>query len=164
LIKNGLGDKGRQKSLEGRETDEMGDRSKSRGLDPVDTKLAERHCCERACHSAAATSLDQQDLCLNHFLLRCYEQLEGVDPRGQKSREQRVDLAAVRAFIEECSHKALEVCLRSENLTNLERARLLDILLWASELFLVLRAPRVTFGDFAAAPDTRGAKRMASRF
>jgi hypothetical protein len=57
-----------------------------------------------------------------------------------------------------------EVCLQSENLTNLERARLLDVLLWASELFLVLRAPRVTLGDYAASPDTRGAKRMASHF
>ena len=142
----------------------MGDLSESRGMGPVDAKLAERNCCESACHSAAATSLDQQALCLNHFLLRCYAQLEAVDPRGQKSRELRVDLATVRAFIEECSRKALEVSLQSENLTNLERARLLDILLWASELFLVLRAPRVTFGDYAASPDTRGAKRMASRF
>jgi len=144
-----------------RDADEMGDRSESRGLGPVDTKLAERNCCESACHSAAATSLDHQALCLNHFLLRCYAQLGAVDPRGQKSGEPRVDLAAMRAFIEECSQKALEVCLHTGNLTNLERARLLDILLWASELFVVLRAPRVTFGDFAASPDARGAKRMA---
>ena len=142
----------------------MGDRSESRGVGPVDTKLAERNCCESACHSTAATSLDQQALCLNHFLLRCYAQLEAVDPRGQKSREKRVDLAAMRAFIEECSQKALEVCLHSGNLTNLERARLLDILLWASELFLVLRAPRVTFGDYSASQNTRGKKRMASHF
>src|SRR5213595_588725 len=142
----------------------MGECAESRGVGPVDTKLAERNCCESACDSAAAVSLDQQALCLNHFLLRCYTKLEAVDPRGQKSREERVDLASMRAFIEECSHKALEVSLQRENLTNLERARLLDILLWASELFLVLRAPRVTFGDHAASPDTRGAKRMASRF
>ena len=142
----------------------MGDRSESRGVGPVDTKLTERNCCESACHSTAATSLDQQALCLNHFLLRCYAQLEAVDPRGQKSREKRVDLAAMRAFIEECSQKALEVCLHSGNLTNLERARLLDILLWASELFLVLRAPRVTFGDYSASQNTRGTKRMASHF
>lgn len=141
----------------------MGESSKSRGVGSVDTKLAERNCCESACHSAAATSLDQQALCLNHFLLRCYAQLEAVDPRGQKSREQRVDLAAMRAFIEECSRKALEVSLHSENLTNLERARLLDILLWASELFLVLRAPRVASGDYLPSPDTSWAKRMASR-
>jgi len=140
----------------------MGDRSESRRMGPVDTKLAERNCCETACHSAAATSLDQQDLCLNHFLLRCYAGLEAVDPRSQKSHEKRVDLAAMRAFIEECSHKALEVSLHSENLTNLERARLLDILLWASELFLVLRAPRVISEAPSAYPGTPGAKRAAS--
>ena len=141
----------------------MEDRSESRGMGPVDTKLADRNCCESACHGAAATSLDQQALCLNHFLLRCYAQLEAVDPRGQKSREQRVDLAAMRAFIEECSRKALEVCLHSENLTNLERARLLDILLWASELFLVLRAPRVISEEPSVFPGRLVSKRAASR-
>ena len=129
----------------------------------LDTKLAERNCCENACPSAAATSLDQQALCLNHFLLRCYAQLEAVDPRGQKSRERRVDLAAMRAFIEECSQKALEVCLHNGNLTNLERARLLDILLWASELFLVLRAPRVISEEPSFFSGTAGTKRAASR-
>lgn len=128
----------------------------------VDAKLTERNCCENACRNAAVTSLDHQALCLNHFLLRCYAQLEALDPRSQKSREQRVDLAAMRAFIEECSQKALEVSLHSGNLTNLERARLLDILLWASELFLVLRAPRVAFTEPIVSPSPHGVKRMAS--
>jgi hypothetical protein len=68
----------------------------------------------------------------------------------------------MRAFIEECSHKALEVSLQCENLTNLERGRLLDILLWAGELFLVLRAPRVSFEEPVASPIARGAQRTAS--
>ena len=141
----------------------MGERSESRVVGPVDTNLAERNCCERACDSAAATSLDQQALCLNHFLLRCYTKLEALDPRGQKSRQERVDLASMRAFIEECSNKALEVSLQCENLTNLERARLLDILLWASELFLVLRAPRVALEEPSVFPATLRAKHAASR-
>ena len=58
----------------------------------MDKKLAERNCSEGACDSAAATSLDQQALCLSHFFLRCYARLEAVDPRGQRSREERVDL------------------------------------------------------------------------
>lgn len=141
----------------------MGERSKSRGVGPVVTNLAERNCSESACDCAAATSLDQQALCLSHFLLRCYTKLEAVDPRGQKSRDERVDLAAMRAFIEECSHKALEVSLQREDLTNLERARLLDILLWASELFLILRAPRVTPEGPSHFLDIGRAKRAASR-
>jgi hypothetical protein len=141
----------------------MGERTESRSVGSVDTKLAERNCSEGACHSAAVTSLDQQTLCLNHFLLRCYAKLEAVDPRGQKSREQRVDLASMRAFIEECSQKALEISLHHETLTNLERARLLDILLWASELFLILRAPRVVPEEPSVFPDARHRRRAATR-
>ena len=141
----------------------MGERSESRSVGSVHTKLANRNCSDGACHSAAATSLDQQALCLNHFLLRCYARLEAVDPRGQKSREERVDLAAMRAFIEECSQRALEVSLHYENLTNLERARLLDILLWASELFLILRAPRVLPEEPSLLSDAPNARRAATR-
>jgi len=36
--------------------------------------------------------------------------------------------------------KALDVSLQSESLSNLQRGRLLDILLWAGELFLLLRS------------------------
>jgi hypothetical protein len=141
----------------------MGERSESRGVGSVDTKLADRNCSDGACHSAAATSLDQQALCLTHFLLRCYARLEAVDPRGQKSREERVDLAAMRAFIDECSQRALEVSLHYENLTNLERARLLDILLWASELFLILRAPRVLPEEPSVFSEAHNARRAATR-
>ena len=140
----------------------MGEHSEVRGLGQVVTNVEERNCSDSACDCAAAASLDQQALCLNHFLLRCYAKLETVDPRGQKSREERVDLASMRAFIEECSQKALEISLQREDLTNLERARLLDILLWASELFLVLRAPRV-ISEPSAFSGTAGATRAASR-
>ena len=141
----------------------MGEHSESRGGGPVDRKLAEGNCSERACHSAAATSLDQHAFCLNHFFLRCYARLEAVDPRGQKSREDRVDLASMRAFIEECSQTALEVSLHYKNLSNLERARLLDILLWASELFLILRAPRVIPEEPSVFSEVHDAKRAARR-
>ena len=141
----------------------MGERWESRGVGAVDTKSTKRNCSEAACRSAAATSLDQQALCLNHFFLRCYSRLEAVDPRGQKAREERVDLASMRAFIEECSQKALEASFQCENLSNLERARLLDILLWASELFLILRAPRVLPEEPSVFSEGRKAKRASTR-
>jgi hypothetical protein len=62
-----------------------------------------------------------------------------MDPRGRRFRKEAADTAAMRLFVEECSHKALEVSFRCESLTNLQRGRLLDILLWAGELFLLLR-------------------------
>ncbi len=137
-------------------------RSGSRDPGQMDTKLLERNCSENACGGAAITCLDQQALCLNHFLLRCYAKLEAVDPRSQKSREDSVDLPSMRAFIEECSQKALEISLKSENLSNLQRGRLLDILLWSGELFVLLRAPRITFADSTPSGDSSKPARAAS--
>lgn len=141
---------------------EIGGRVEPKGLGQMDTNLVHRNCCEDACDRAAITSLDQKNLCLNHFLLRCYERLEEVDPRNRKFREAPLDLAAFRAFIEECSRRALDVSLQSENLNNLERGRLLDILLWAGELFLLLRAPRITLPDSAAPSEILVGTRAAS--
>jgi hypothetical protein len=86
------------------------------------------------CASAAVTSFGQQDLCLNHFVSRCYEGLDRLDPRGRRSEGSPAERTALKAFVEECSRRALEVSLSCQNMDNLQRGRLLDILLWAGEL------------------------------
>ncbi len=132
------------------------------GLGGMDTMVGKRNCRMGSCGSAAITTLDRQALCLNHFLLCCYEKLEGLDPRGRKFSAEPVDLASMRAFVEECSRKALDVSLQSKNLSNLQRGRLLDILLWAGELFLLLRAPRVSLAESIASTDDGLASRAAA--
>ena len=117
----------------------------------------------RSCAGAAITTLDHQTLCLNHFLLGCYERLEGLDPRGRKFSAEPVDVASMRAFVEECSRKALDVSLQSKSLSNLQRGRLLDILLWAGELFLLLRAPRLTLAQSIASSEDQLEARAALR-
>jgi hypothetical protein len=124
--------------------------------------LGKRKCKMGSCGSAAVTTLDRQAFCLNHFLLRCYAELEGLDPRGRQFSSETVDLVSMRAFIEECSQKALDISLQSENLTNLQRGRLLDILLWAGELFLLLRAPRLTLAQPLASTEGGPAARAAT--
>src|SRR2546422_972363 len=99
----------------------------SMGLAGMDPKVGKRSCWEVYCGRAAITTLDHQSLCLNHFLMRCYETLDSLDPRGRKFRSEPIDVVSVRAFIEECSRKALDVSLQSQTLTNLQRGRLLDI-------------------------------------
>jgi hypothetical protein len=131
------------------------------GLGGMDTLHGKRNCKVGSCGGAAITSLDHQALCLNHFLQRCYEKLEHVDPRGRKFTTEPVDLAAMRAFIEECSRKALDVSLQSQDLSNLQRGRLLDILLWAGELFLLLRIPRLTLAQSIASSEDHLAARAA---
>src|SRR5260370_2007494 len=119
-------------------------------LGGMDTMLGKRNCRMGTWGSAAITTLDRQALCLNDFLRRCYEKLEGLDPRGRKFSGEPVDLASMRAFVEECSRKALDVSLQSKKLSNLQRGRLLDILLWAAELFLFLPAPLLTLAHSLA--------------
>ncbi len=131
-------------------------------LGGMDTMLGKRNCRMGSCGSAAITTLDRQALCLNHFLLRCYEKLEGLDPRGRKFSGEPVDLASMRAFVEECSRKALDISLQSKKLSNLQRGRLLDILLWAGELFLLLRAPRLTLAESIGSSDGPFAARAAA--
>jgi hypothetical protein len=140
----------------------IGRRVKSLGLAEMDTLLGKPNCAVSSCGDAAITTLEHQAVCLNHFLLRCYEKLEGLDPRVRKFSAEPVDLASMRAFIEECSRKALDVSLQSESLSNLQRGRLLDILLWAGELFLLLRAPRLTLAQSLASSEGELAVRAAS--
>ncbi len=128
----------------------------------METDLHERNCAKRSCGRLSVASLNRQDLCLEHFLLSCYENLERLDPRGRGLSSQPVDLASMRAFIEECSRKALDISLHSENLDNLQRGRLLDILLWAGELFLLLRAPRLTFEESPASSEGQALSRTTS--
>jgi hypothetical protein len=132
------------------------------GLGRMDTKERERICSVGSCSDSPVTILGQQDLCLNHFLLRCYEKLEGLDPRGRRFCSETLDAAAMRAFIEECSRKALDVSLHCKDLSNLERGRLLDILLWAGELFLLLRVPRFTLAGSVTTLESPAAARAAA--
>jgi hypothetical protein len=104
-------------------------------------------CAVDFCEGAALASLAQQDFCLDHFIELCYENLQRIDPRVQKMGRGNLDPASLRAFVEECSRRALEVALHCEDISNLQRGRLLDILLWAGELFLLLRAPSRGFVD-----------------
>ena|ERR1700730_136134 len=137
-------------------------RAETVGWERMDTKHRERNCSVDSCSDISVTALDQQDLCLDHFLFRCYEKLESLDPRGRRFCSESFDVPSMRAFIEECSRKALDVCLHCKNLNNLERGRLLDILLWAGELFLLLRAPRFATAQPAAPQDGQPAARAAA--
>src|SRR5580698_4976329 len=110
-------------------------------LGAISTMFDDKICAVDFCEGTAVASLAQQDFCLNHFIDLCYENLRRIDPRGQKMDRANLDLASLRAFIEECSRQALDVALHCDHIDNLQRGRLLDILLWAGELFLLLRVP-----------------------
>jgi hypothetical protein len=93
-----------------------------------------RKCSLDSCPDPAVTCLAQRELCLHHFLSRCYEDLDRFDRRTRGSDLDHSGSAMLKAFVEECTRRALEVSLQCQDLDNLQRGRLLDILLWAGEL------------------------------
>jgi hypothetical protein len=101
---------------------------------PIDT------CSVEGCAAAKVATLDNQGLCLDHFFTKCYATLECFDRwRAHSSQKlakesQTVSGEQVRAFLQACSGQALNVSLQCKEMTNLQRARLLDVLLWAGEL------------------------------
>jgi hypothetical protein len=141
--------------------DAIGNEIRITNLGAMEKMSRDRSCALDSCKGAAVTSLAQQDLCLNHFLSRCYEDLDRIDPRGRRYRTEAADCAAMRNFIEECSRKALEVSVRCESLTNLQRGRLLDIMLWAGELFLLLRTSPNGLRERSASSESLREPRMA---
>jgi hypothetical protein len=132
-------------------------------LGAISAMFEDKICAVDFCEGAAVASLAQQDFCLNHFIDLCYENLQRIDPRGQKAGRLPVDLVSLRSFIEECSTTTLHVALHCEDMSNLQRGRLLDILLWAGELFLLLRAPSRGFADSVLPEHDAVLRRLAAR-
>ena len=132
-------------------------------LGAISTMFNDKICAVDFCEGAAVASLAQQDFCLNHFIDLCYENLQRIDPRNRKQDRVNLDPPLLRAFIEECSRRVFEVALRSDNIDNLQRGRLLDILLWAGELFLLLRVPSRGFADSLSEKHGPVLTRLAAR-
>ena len=95
--------------------------------------LADKRCSYVACPELGITALGSEDLCCDHFVLRCYEFLEQVDAERAKGIGGITDRANLKGAVDSCLHGALEVSMKVTSLNNLQKARLLDIMLWAGE-------------------------------
>lgn len=103
-------------------------------------------CSFGGCTTPPVVTLLDQAYCLSHFYNRCYELLDEVD---QKTRMQQMKFPGRHLLltsedlriVDECSRTALTISLNSSGLENLDRARLLDILLWTGDLTGAIRHP-----------------------
>jgi hypothetical protein len=102
---------------------------------------ASLECRVSSCAKPAVSALAGQSLCLDHFLARCYERLDLIEPMVRARALDAAESMAAGAFLEECSNRALLICLRHEPLSNLERSQLLHILLFAGDLQVHLCKP-----------------------
>jgi hypothetical protein len=101
-------------------------------------------CTAEGCAETAIASLDESLVCRVHFLAGAYGQLESIASHVLEPNfhSQHGELAT--RFLEQCMREVTNIACASELPNNLERAQLLDILLWASELYGRLRrGPRV---------------------
>src|SRR6266566_2607039 len=100
-------------------------------------------CGVKGCDQAAGATLEGEALCRAHFISACYAQLERYDEMQKARRLSVSDAESARRFINECSRDADEIEHATKDLDNLDRARLLHIILWSNELGRHLRrSPR----------------------
>ena len=101
------------------------------------------HCGVKDCDHAAEAVLEGEALCRGHFISHCYAQLERFDEMQKTHRLSVPDAESVRRFINQCSRQADEIEHTAKDVDNLDRARLLHIILWANEVGSHLRrSPR----------------------
>lgn len=88
-------------------------------------------CDECSSRQAAVCSVELRFFCMHHFIAYCYQRLEESEKAlgGGQGRE------SVRGFLRECATQAAKLLMLGEELQNIERARLFDIILWSNELF-----------------------------
>lgn len=87
--------------------------------------------CDRdGCTQAVVTAFRAENFCLEHFCSRCYQLLERIDQRDSKDT-----ITVEHALLaDECARRVIDICMRADILNNLDRARLLDILLWCGDI------------------------------
>jgi hypothetical protein len=101
------------------------------------------NCAVTNCKEPLSGSLEGEALCLNHFISSCYARLDEYDEKRKGPGLSKADAESARRFINECTRQADEIEHTAQNLDNLERAKLLHIILSASELGCHLRrSPR----------------------
>jgi hypothetical protein len=85
------------------------------------------------CGRPAMSSLELKHFCVDHFIARCYERLSVYSANHFADSDEAASVSIDR-FLHTCAQQAAGLVHPMRGLDNLERARLFDILLWASEL------------------------------
>jgi hypothetical protein len=94
----------------------------------------DRRCSFLHCAKPSDATLGDHEYCRTHFILTCYRQLE-ESPEGRRGDQENEGAAEVQgAPLLEIINQATSVGLSTNDLTNQERAQLIDILLWAIDL------------------------------
>jgi PilZ domain len=102
-----------------------------------------KKCSVAGCEQEAAASLEGQALCREHFISLSFTRLDQYDEIRKGPGLRGTDTESVRRFIHESARHADEIEHQARDLDNLDRAKLLNIILLSAELGRHLRrSPR----------------------
>lgn len=90
-------------------------------------------CDAEHCGLPAICSVELRFFCVGHFISYCYERLNECSAVPFREMDEAA-ASSVDRFLQECSQQAANLVRPLRGLDNLERARLFDIFLWASEV------------------------------
>jgi hypothetical protein len=98
------------------------------------TALAE--CRLNECSVRASVTIESRALCFDHFISYCYSRLQEWDQvkPGSTAAESASHSPSTNNFRDDCRSIVTSLLIVRTELPNIDRARLLDILLWATEL------------------------------
>jgi hypothetical protein len=100
-------------------------------------------CSIAGCEQSAESSLMGEALCREHFISEAYSRLDQYEAKRIGAGLSLYDAEAVHHFVHDCTRQADEMEHSAKDLNNLDRAKLLHIILSASELGRHLRrSPR----------------------
>ena len=92
-----------------------------------------RPCGHSGCSEPGVATFGAGTFCSEHFLVVSYEVLEHLD-RMESSTRGATEAREAKRVADECARGVLDVSLNAAELSNLQKARLLDVLLWAISL------------------------------
>ena len=91
-------------------------------------------CGRSGCSESGVATFGAETLCSEHFVVACYEVLERLDRGMALSARCATEAREAKLVADECARGVLDVSLNAAGLSNLQKARLLDVLLWASDI------------------------------
>jgi hypothetical protein len=91
-------------------------------------------CGRSGCSESGIATFGAETLCNEHFVVACYEVLERLDRGMALSARSATEAREAKLVSDECARGVLDVSLNAAGLSNLQKARLLDVLLWAGDI------------------------------
>ena len=92
-------------------------------------------CDAKDCAQSAVMRIDFHLFCLDHVIAHCHERLQKCQQDAGRSLAPSGDgVSGNYSFLRECTSSVAGFLIARPELENIDRARLLDIMLWAAEL------------------------------